>query len=88
MHRPQEAQKAYATEVANYPDAFKARFNLGKLLFQLGDPVGSIEQMREVIRIAPRQPEGYLFVARGLLAQSGSLDEIQALAEKGLAKSV
>jgi cytochrome c-type biogenesis protein CcmH/NrfG len=42
--------------------------------------------MREVIRIAPKRPEGYLFVARGLLLQESTpLEEIQALAEKGLA---
>jgi hypothetical protein len=40
--------------------------------------------MREVIRIAPRRPEGYLFLARGLLHEGGPLDEVQALTEKGL----
>jgi arylsulfatase A-like enzyme/tetratricopeptide (TPR) repeat protein len=83
--RPQEARAAYAAEVANYPDAFKARFNLGKVLFGLGDQAGSIAQMREVIRIAPKQPEGYLLLARGLLHESAPLDEVQALVEKGLA---
>jgi hypothetical protein len=41
--------------------------------------------MREVMRIAPKRPEGYLFLARNLLNQSGPLDEIQALTERGLA---
>ena len=50
------------------PDSFKARFNLGQgALRELGDWPGSIEQMREVVRIAPKRPEGYLFLARGLL---------------------
>jgi hypothetical protein len=40
--------------------------------------------MREVIRIAPKQPEGYLFLARGLLHEAAPLDEVQGLAEKGL----
>ena len=40
--------------------------------------------MREVIRIAPSRPEGYLFLARGLLHESAPLDEVQALTEKGL----
>jgi arylsulfatase A-like enzyme/tetratricopeptide (TPR) repeat protein len=83
--RTREARAAYEAEVAAYPDHFKARFNLGKILFQLGDRKGSIEQMREVMRIAPKQPEGYLFVARGLLAEEGAIDEVQALVEKGLA---
>ncbi len=82
--RPQEARTAYAAELAAYPDHFKARFNLGKVLSQLGDWAGSIGEMRETIRIAPEWPEGYLFLARGLLHESGSLDEVQGLAEKGL----
>jgi arylsulfatase A-like enzyme/tetratricopeptide (TPR) repeat protein len=79
-----EARAAYAAEVSNHPGHFKARFNLGKVLFQLGDRAASVEQMREVVRTAPKQPEGYLFLARGLLQQSAPLDEVQALAEKGL----
>ena len=82
--RPEQARAAYATEVANYPHSFKARFNLGKVLSRLDDWPGSIEQMREVIRIAPKQPEGYLFLARGLLHETAPLDEVQRLAEKGL----
>jgi tetratricopeptide (TPR) repeat protein len=84
QQRPNDARTAYLTEVANYPNSFKARFNLGKVLSALGDWTGSIEQMREVIRIAPRRPEGYLFLARGLLHEGGPLDEVQALTEKGL----
>ena len=69
--RPQEARTAYAAEVSNYPDHFKARFNLGKVLSRMGDDGRrSIEQMREVVRIAPKRPEGYLFLARGLLHES------------------
>jgi len=82
--RPQQARTAYAAELTNQPAHFKARFNLGKVLSRLGDWAGSIEQMREVIRIAPRRPEGYLFLARSLLHESAPLDEVQALAEKGL----
>jgi tetratricopeptide (TPR) repeat protein len=85
LDRPQDARKAYATELATYPDHFKARFNLGKVLSALGDQAGSIAQMREVIRVAPRRPEGYLFLARALLNESAPLDEVQGLAEKGLA---
>jgi arylsulfatase A-like enzyme/predicted Zn-dependent protease len=85
LRRPEDAREAYATEVANYPNSFKARFNLGKVLSGLGRWPESIEQMREVIRIAPRRPEGYLFLARALLHESAPLDEVQALTEKGLA---
>jgi tetratricopeptide (TPR) repeat protein len=37
----EEARAAYAQEVANHPKEFKARFNLGKVLFKLGDRAGS-----------------------------------------------
>jgi arylsulfatase A-like enzyme/tetratricopeptide (TPR) repeat protein len=83
--RPDEARAAYAAEVANYPQSFKARFNLGKLLASAGEWQGSSDQMREVIRIAPKRPEGYLFLARNLLNQSAALDEVQALVERGVA---
>jgi tetratricopeptide (TPR) repeat protein len=82
--RLQEARSAYAAEVSAYPPRYKTRFNLGKVLFQLGDREGALEQMREVIRIAPKQPEGYLFLARGLLQEEAPVEEIQPLVEKGL----
>jgi arylsulfatase A-like enzyme/tetratricopeptide (TPR) repeat protein len=82
--RAEEARSAYETEVSAYPEDFRARFNLGKVLFRLGDRAGSLEQMREVTRTAPERPEGYLFLARGLLQETAPLDEIQALVEKGL----
>jgi arylsulfatase A-like enzyme/Tfp pilus assembly protein PilF len=82
--RLQEARSAYAAEVSAYPRGFKARFNLGKILFQLGDRDGAVEQMREVIQVAPKQPEGYLLLARGLLQGEAPVEEIQPLVEKGL----
>jgi tetratricopeptide (TPR) repeat protein len=83
--RRSQARAAYAAEVAAHPGHFKARFNLGKILWELGDRRGSQEQMREVIRIAPRRPEGHLFLARGLLQESAPLDQVQPLVERGLA---
>jgi choline-sulfatase len=82
--RLQEARSAYAAEVSVYPRQFKARFNLGKVLFELRDRAGAVEQMREVVQIAPKRPEGYLFLARGLLQGEAPVDEIQPLVEKGL----
>jgi len=90
MQRPEEARAAYLAEIANHPNGFKARFNLGKLLAAGGDWPGSIEQMREVMRLAPKLAEGYLFLARALLQQSellhqsAPLDQVQALADQGL----
>jgi len=83
--RLEEARAAYTEEVANFPKEFKARFNLAKILLKLGDMAGYMENMREVVKIAPRQAEGYLFLARGLLLERAPLDEVQALLEKGLA---
>ncbi|MBE0461648.1 MAG: sulfatase-like hydrolase/transferase [Candidatus Aminicenantes bacterium] len=80
----EEALKAYSEEVTLYPNHFKARFNLGKLLYKFGDQKGYIEQMREVIRIAPEAAEGYLFLARGLLYESNDINQILELVQKGL----
>jgi arylsulfatase A-like enzyme/tetratricopeptide (TPR) repeat protein len=82
--RLEEARAAYTEEVANFPKEFKARFNLGKLLFKLGDRAGSLEQMREVVKITPNLAEGHLLLARGLLYETVPLDEIQVTVEKGL----
>jgi len=82
--RMAEARAAYAAEVDAYPREFKARFNLGKVLFRLGDRAGAMQQMREVIRIAPERPEGHLFLARGLLLEPARIDEVQALVLKGI----
>ena len=71
--------------MTNYPNSFKAHFNLGKVAAALGDWSASIAQMREVMRIAPERPEGHLFLARGLLHEGAPLDEVQALTQKGLA---
>jgi arylsulfatase A-like enzyme/tetratricopeptide (TPR) repeat protein len=82
--RIEEAKTSYSEEIAYFPKSHIARFNYGKLLYKLGDREGYMEQMRKVMEIVPEQPEGYLFVARGLLAESGPLDEIEGLVEKGL----
>lgn len=83
--RLEEAKTAYAEEVSLYPREFRARFNLGKVLLKLGDRAGYMENMREVVKLAPQQAEGYLFLARGLLLEQAPLDEVQTLLEKGLA---
>ena len=84
QQQPARARAAYLAEIGNHPDSFKARFNLGKVLAAEGDWPGSTGQMREVMRLAPKRPEGYLFLARALLRQPASLDEAQTLVEKGL----
>ena len=83
--RLEEARAAYAFEVEAYPGEFKARFNLGKLLFKLGDRAGSLDEMREIVRVAPKLAEGHLFLARGLLYEDVPLDEVKAAVDEGLA---
>ncbi len=80
----QEAVREYKDEIEMYGDSFMARFNLGRLLLRLGDRAGYMEQMREVVRIAPKNAAGYLFLARGLLQERASTDEILSLTEQGL----
>jgi tetratricopeptide (TPR) repeat protein len=80
----EKAREFYLKEVTYYPDHYKARFNLGKILFKLGDRKGYMEQMREVIRVAPEAAEGYLFLARGLLYESPDTDRALELVKKGL----
>ncbi|MHB8055534.1 MAG: sulfatase-like hydrolase/transferase [Candidatus Aminicenantales bacterium] len=82
--RWEEARKAYAGELAVFPREFQARFNLGKILLKLGDTQGYLGEMREVMTIAPRRAEGYLFLARGLLNEPGSIEEAATLVEKGI----
>jgi arylsulfatase A-like enzyme/tetratricopeptide (TPR) repeat protein len=79
-----EARAAYAEEVSAFPREFQARFNLAKVLFRLGDRAGYLESMREVVKVAPQQAEGYLFLARGLFLEQAPLDEVQVMVEKGL----
>jgi arylsulfatase A-like enzyme/tetratricopeptide (TPR) repeat protein len=82
--RLEDARVAYAAEVTAYPGHFKARFNLGKVLFQLGNDKAALDEMREVVKLAPSLPQGYLFEARGLLKTDAPIDEVQPLVEKGL----
>lgn len=82
--RLEEARAAYMQELSLFPQEFQARFNLGKVLLQLGDRSGYINSMRKVVEVAPQRAEGYLFLARGLFLESAPLDEIRDLVEKGL----
>ncbi|HSP06615.1 MAG TPA: sulfatase-like hydrolase/transferase, partial [Acidobacteriota bacterium] len=79
-----EAVSEYQKEIELYGDCFVARFNLGRLQLRLGDHASYMTQMREVVRIAPKNAAGYLFLARGLLQENASPDQILALAQQGL----
>ncbi len=80
----EEARAAYAEEVTAFPQGYKARFNLGKILFRLGDRAGALEQLREVVKIAPKLAEGHLLLARSMLYESVPLETVRAAIEDGL----
>lgn len=84
LGRLPEAIRAYRDEIGLHDGCFMARFNLGRLLMRTGNVDGYMDQMREVIRTAPKSPLGYLFLARGLLQQNGDTGEILEMANKGL----
>lgn len=84
LGRWEDARRAYTEEIASYPQEYRARFNRGKIFFRLGERQAYLDEMREVVAIAPRQAEGYLFLARGLLSEPESIDEAAGLVEKGL----
>jgi choline-sulfatase len=79
-----EAIREYEKEIEFYPTSFMARFNLGRLKLRSGDQEGYMEQMREVVKIAPKNAAGYLFLARGLLQENAELTEVLQLSEQGL----
>ncbi len=82
-----EALEAYSREIEYYPDHFRARFNLGKLLLGQGNLEGYLEQMEKVIKTAPAEAEGYLFLARGKLLRHDDPAEILELVKTGLSRA-
>lgn len=80
----QEALVEYGKEIDINSSSFMARFNMGRLQLRQGDQAAYMEQMRQVIRLAPKNPAGYLFLARGMLKENADPDEILALTEQGL----
>lgn len=79
------AKSAYEEEIAQAGDSVPARFNLGELALRSGDRRAYRAQMERVVALAPERAKGYLFLARGLLAEPGELGRAQQLAERGLA---
>jgi predicted Zn-dependent protease len=79
------AKSAYEEEIAEAGDSVPARFNLGELALRSGDRRAYRAQMERVVALAPERAKGYLFLARGLLAEPGELGRAQQLAERGLA---
>src|SRR5438105_7908332 len=79
-----DAVREYQSEIGINGNSFVARFNLGRLELRMGDHAAYMDQMREVIRIAPNNAAGYLFLARGLLQENAGVDDILTLTNQGL----
>jgi tetratricopeptide (TPR) repeat protein len=57
LHR--EAAAAYSTAIARDPRNVLAHRNLGRTLFDLGELPGSIEHLREAVRLQPHYADAY-----------------------------
>lgn len=69
-----EAAEAYTRALAGNRNDPELRFNLAFTLARTGDESGSLEQYREVIRLAPDFPRGHFFLGITLF-QLGRWDE-------------
>ena len=79
------AEAGYRKEIEIYPRSVPARFNLGKLCLKNGDFSGYMEEMNEIVKLAPEMAEGRLFLARGQLRDpAADLPVVQANVEIGL----
>ncbi|MDH3814669.1 MAG: sulfatase-like hydrolase/transferase [Acidobacteriota bacterium] len=78
---------AYSLELELFPEAIMARFNLGDLLFRMGDVAGAEREMRVLIEADAEAPKPYLLLARILLKQERDLPEVERLARAGLERA-
>jgi len=79
------AEAGYRKEIEIYPRSVPARFNLGKLCLKNGDFSGYMEEMNEIVKLAPEMAEGRLFLARGQMRDpKADLALVQANVEIGL----
>jgi len=81
----ERAVAEYEAEIAQTPKAFKAAFNLGKLLMR-ARPEEARTRFRESVEWNPEFGTGYLYLAKSLL-DTGELDEAEEAAQTGLAKN-
>ncbi|HEY0780899.1 MAG TPA: tetratricopeptide repeat protein, partial [Thermoanaerobaculia bacterium] len=70
-------------ELADHPTAYKAHFNLGRLLAGLGDKAGAAAELQAAVTANPEFGVGHLFLAQALLDQ-GDLAAATREARRGL----
>ena len=81
----ERAVAEYEAELAQTPKAFKAAFNLGKLLMRTR-PEEARTRLRESVDWNPEFGTGYLYLAKSLL-DAGELAQAEEAALTGLAKN-
>ena len=80
-----EAAEAFAGALARNGDDPELRFNLAFALARSGDEAGSLEQYREVIRLAPEFPQAHFFLGITLV-QLGRWDEAARPLQEAMAR--
>jgi tetratricopeptide (TPR) repeat protein len=81
----ERAVAEYEAEIAQTPTAFRAVFNLGKLLMR-ARPEEARTMFRQTVEWNPEFGTGYLYLAKTLL-DAGELEEAEEAAKTGLAKN-
>jgi tetratricopeptide (TPR) repeat protein len=83
--RAQDAVAEYRREINLHPNSsYKAWFNLGKLLGQMGDRPGQADAYRHAIEVNPNFGEGHLYLAKLYLDMGQNFDEALRLARRGI----
>ncbi len=60
---PDQAVQLYSRYLASYPDDVTTRYNYGSLLMRSRHPEQAIEQLKEVIRLAPTHARAFINIA-------------------------
>jgi arylsulfatase A-like enzyme/Tfp pilus assembly protein PilF len=74
----------YEAELARDQKAYRASFNLGKLLLRTGRASEATRRFRQTVEAKPDFGTGYLYLAKGLL-DAADLEGAREAAQKGLA---
>jgi len=75
---------SYEAELAQNANAYRAAFNLAKLLQKAGRNEEAVAHFRKVAELAPEFGTGHLYLAKALL-DAGDLSGAERWARKGLA---
>ena len=81
-----EAAAQYQGELARDAKAYRASFNLAKLLLQSGRRDEALGRLREAVASSPEFGTGHLYLAKALL-DAGDLAGAEAAARRGLGAS-